>query len=445
MITDKKFYFITGNHPGLSTNTLSNSQIIAADKTLSVVPATNIIAGIPNIRWTRGLRLSAFGTPAIEDVPNYVNHNGNVYVCLSTNDKNLLNYTNFSAYAPTHTNGMVRYDDGFLFLYLFSITSNVNKFIGSHIPVPGWDALKTLVDTTEATESLCESGTTGSCVFYQKPVDFDDEYTASILSPLTISGVSCEACSSLAVEITRTNRLLVRFFPTGTSTPSTIDVENYATKLDSLITSKTINSKLNFQAKAYVTAKTSGISAGGILQTFIDKSTIDGVSASYSIIPGNTVLTFSGGGGTGCAGSFITTANANGTLNITGISVSGGSGYLTPPTIGISADISVEQRDTILNNLLVINSIPSNTFSNISSIFDVPSSASVGYQKSINIIHFDLDTQTVDNNFYGLISTAANTKSTNAQDLLPNIVRVFPVSAKNTTNTQRYSINFISP
>ena len=447
------YYLITGhnaNAPGSSY--LTYDQVLnSSNVTANLIPKNNISFAIPNPgNWVKG---KAFSSYTEENNSNsYTLYNNNVYLCISNNTNNVENVSNSSNYAPSHTLGYKKYGDGHTWLYLCKITSSVSSLISAKfIPAPSVYELKNLIYNQESDTIIC-NGSTGTCAIYLH----DSGSTASLIfSDIT----GCTTCSDIAKETTKTDLLTTKFFEPNDTIPSTISLFDWTTSLENAIESGKINAKLNFLAYNYLGAKNSGISSGAILGATINLSAInaqqilDGATNSYlNISSSESSMSVTGGtaggtgsqGGTGAKIEFITSIAGTTYSKIIGINLTQtGKGYISGATVLLPNISSSAKRQALINNIELIKTPPSLTFTKINSIFDVASQNSIGEDRVVNIINTTPDAAT-SLNFYGIVKTdqVHGIKST-INNLCPAKLRIYPLTSHGSiANKELINIKF---
>jgi len=128
-------FFIGGSQEETSTNLNTENRRYEVFKDASVISKiqpshVNVVA--PNIVWTKQI-YQRWKSDTIISGNYYVTNNNNVYLILSNDEFNRKNYDAkiFTSIPPTHTSGVMTYDDGYSYLYLYTITAtdkaNVNS------------------------------------------------------------------------------------------------------------------------------------------------------------------------------------------------------------------------------------------------------------------------------------------------------------------------------
>ncbi|MBM4223923.1 MAG: hypothetical protein FJ167_03855 [Gammaproteobacteria bacterium] len=430
-----KYFLITGYTAGATGNYLTYDQVInSSNLQLFSIPSYDVSIGIARKNWTKGSKFTPWSKN--NSVNSYVFYNDKVYLCVSNNEKNIVNLPNSSNIPPTHTSGKVKYSDGYVWLYLYTISANVINMVNSvTIPAPSSYGLKKLVIGRETDDVNCgtTAGATGICALY---LTDDSKTTANLIYS---SGVSCESCKNTAEETTKTDLLTTVFYPQGSTLSSTISIKTPQEFLEFYISTEKINSKLNFEARCYVEAKSSGISAGAILGAFINLNTITGVSAAYlNLTASELPITVTGGGGTAASIEFIT-VNNSGLNQITGIRLtSGGTNYTTEQTqVSLSGIADSTKRNTIQSAISLSGTAKSLTFTNINSIFDAASTNSIGTDGVLKIINSRIDAHSPNTNYYALIEADPYTNET-IQELCPSVLKIYSFTSSGLTFGREY-------
>jgi len=434
-----KYFLITGYNSSATGNYLSHNQVTSSSNLqLFNIPSYDIGLGILRKNWIKGSKFNAW----LKNNSNnsYVLHKDKVYLCVSNNQKNILNFTNSSSIPPTHSSGKLKYPDGYEWLYLYSINGLAANMINStHIPAPSSYKLKKLVIDREIDDISCgvTAGISGTCALYLTD-------NSKITANLIYSDISsCESCKNTAEETTKTDLLTTVFYPQGTTAPNSISINTIQESLESNIAKEKINSKLNFEAKCYTEAKLSGISAGAILSAFIDLNAISGVSGNYLNLTDSELPITVNGGGTGASVELIV-QNNSGANQIIGIVLkSGGSNYILEQlSVNLPGISDSTKRNTIESAITLSGTAKSLTFTNINSIFDVASTNSIGTDQIIKIINCRIDAHSNNRNYYGLVEADSYTTET-ITDLCPSVLRIYPyVSSGSTFGREYLNITF---
>jgi len=435
-----KYFLIKGNHtPGITSSHLSYYEVInSSNISIINISAKNIKLGIKNIPWIKGSSYTPYSQDNFDN--SYVFYNQKVYLCLSNNDLNIKNITNSSTFAPTHNLGKITYPDGYTWLYLYSITSDVLGFLNSKtIPAPSNYMLSSILNSLETDNINCEEGITGICALY---ITDSTKENANLIYQ---QGISCGVCKEIAEETSKTDLLTTIFYKQGQEILSSIEIKSKQENINELIDSKKINPNLDFEFKTFNDAKLSGISNGCILSASIDLEQIRGVSLSYLFLSQNeNNITVTGGIG---ASISFKTISENNKLKIIGINLlNGGKNYTTNTTeIFLPGITDTQKRDTIKNSIKLQKSTPSLVFNEINSIFDVASSNSLGKINSNKIINCQLDAYDPQVNYYGIIQADSNTEET-IYKLCPSSLKVYPFSSIGVTSGTEYlNINLNEP
>ena len=343
-----KYFLITGYNANATGDYLTHTQILnSSNLKLFEIPSYNVGIGIIRKNWSKGLNYTPWSKNNSSN--SYTFYNNRVYLCLSNNEKNISNIPNSSTIPPTHTSGKVKYGDGYVWLYLYSISANVENMVNTNtIPAPSFYGLKQLIINRETDDIDCgiTAGLTGICAIYLT----DDSKTNANL--IYYSGVSCESCKNTAEETTKTDLLTTIFYSKGITTSNSISIKTPQDSLEYYISTGKINPKLNFEARSYTEAKSSGISAGAILSASINLGYISGISSTYLNLSDTELPITITGDGYGGSMSFITVNNA-GSNQITGINlISGGRDYISDNVeLLLNGITNSDKRNTIKSSI----------------------------------------------------------------------------------------------
>jgi hypothetical protein len=437
-----KYFLIKGNHTsGITTQSYLTYEEVITSSNISIVPLSikDIKLGIKNIPWIKGSKYLPYSKDNSSN--SYVMYDQRVYLCLSNNDLNKSNTPNNSKFPPHHNIGKFSYPDGYTWLYLYSITSDVLGFLNSNtIPVPSNYMLNRMVNFLETDSILCTNGNTGTCAIY---LTDSSKKNANLIYQ---QGISCEVCKNIAEETTKTDLLTTDFYEQEQVSAS-ISIKSKQQILNEFIDSNLIIPNLNFEAKTFYNAKLSGISNGAILNAMIDIQQLEGLSLSYSLLTNDeNIISFTGGNGTGAVISFNTIPENN-KLKIIGIKLSsGGMNYSSVfSEIYLPGITNSEKRDAIKNSIKLEIPPRSLVFTDINSIFDVGSENSLGKTNINKIINCQIDAYDPAINYYGLIEADSNIEET-VYELCPSLLRIYPFSSTGTISEREYlNLNFNQP
>lgn len=435
-----KYFIITGFIDPFPASGYSNYTDVLNSENLKIfkIPSHNIGLGIPRKNWIKGTSYIPYSLQNETDISrSYILYNNKVYLCLNNNDNNLKDIINSSNYPPTHSSGILKYPDGYSWLFLYKITANVENMINSStIPAPSTYGLKQLVINRETDDIECglTGGITGNCAIYLT----DSSKTSASL--IYQSGLSCSVCLNMAEETTKTDLLTTIFYPIGITASSSIEIKSPKNLLEQQIQLKKIDPSLNFEANCYESSKISGLTGGSILSAQFNMQSVYNENPDY-LIMGNTLgnITITQSGATGALVEFIKIPVSPTTYQIIGIRViSPGEGYYNP-TLTISPPSTAQT--TALGASIVINTDSSRslTFPGVHSIFDVASVNSVAEKNTTRIINAQIDAHSIDNasNFYALIEADSYTEET-PEALVPSYLQLYEYTSTGLTFGREY-------
>lgn len=103
---------------------------------------------VPDIKWVRGKIYGKWNTNKKPDSTYYVSYNNNVYLILGNSILNTKSGNGKTPVSipPTHTQGVVTYDDGYTYLFLYTITATDRGNVNSS----GWITVPDKVLTSHA-------------------------------------------------------------------------------------------------------------------------------------------------------------------------------------------------------------------------------------------------------------------------------------------------------
>ena len=408
---------------GIAATSYTNSEIQAFDQngvTLTPVPEGDVIDGILTNPWTKGVLPIPYGSG---DVANsYVSSGLNVYLNLGTNSYNDISKNDASSYEPTHSSGIHTYEDGHTWLLLYSIPANMTKFLGTYMPVAGFDILVDAVIDFET--APLSSNATVNCSFYQDNV---------LHSNMITTNSKCNEIKKALYNDT----FDVKISSFGNTPPVGITTGEYNARFLELYNTNQIP-RTHFAKPIYDNAITSGLSSGSIISAYIDINSIANTSVSPDITIGIT-----GQSGTDGALSFL--MNLGTTLaDIIGIQIDGhGTSYAAPVELYISGSISEAQANDILDNIQLVVSGRSRYGFDLCDVFDAEHSL-FGAPMVTIVNTQSLATSTL--RFSSVIPSSGTVKL----ESIPTVVTGKSITTKSSQNTksegtQKYNTNTSYP
>lgn len=329
----------------------------------------DVVGVIPNVSWRQSVVYTPWNSSSTNTGSFYVHNktNGIVYLCLSDNTKNRkdLRGKSASTFAPSHTYGVQRYDDGYEWLALYKITPSLSRFVTtSWMPVISLNDFEFDTTITKYSQVLTfcggETGACGNCGVYfkqnsQLPASAatNDTYLAGDLYT-TLSNTFCFDCFTM---FDNDDNFISIFY--GSDTPdTTITINDKLDEVGEYVTSNQLASSSPYY-QLYQMAINSP-DDGALLSCFIDLSQF--TESQLTITESNPELTISTATGTDANIRLTTYINSSGSNVVNGIEIiNRGSGYY---------DAELSLSSSIFPNLdvdLIIASIELN-FDKIDSI-----------------------------------------------------------------------------
>lgn len=195
---------------------------ISGDSSTNFNPETNsvfgkriaeyekIFIGKNNI-WQSGKKYNQWSPDVAENYYVLNDNNNVVYLCVSNNINNLINYdTNVSSVLPTHTTPTINQSsDGYSWIPLFRVNfTQLQHISNTDLPIPKIQLTQIYGTFEEKYSSLCSSGTTsfGSCCLYFKENTKDEilniVYEKGELTNETILS-TCYECQKMSETLNR--------------------------------------------------------------------------------------------------------------------------------------------------------------------------------------------------------------------------------------------------
>lgn len=361
-------YLLLGNtDSSLNTDTTDAFKTGWRDAQVSYkVTKNDVIGVVPNNSWNRSSFYSSWKSNLSSSVTNfyvYVPETGIVYLCISNNPYNRddLSGDYVSTYKPVHQYGIVKYDDGYSWLSLYKITSDLYRFVNSSwIPVISFDNLDLTNETNQYRRAVtfCDTNETndvGNCGIYfntdtRIPIT-DSTYETYSKGDLftTLSNVTCNDCFWL-FEGKNDNYTSVFY---GLSSPeSSITISDTITEVESYINSNKISPNSAYY-KLYDYYMQNGLLDGSVISATIDLSSLS--TANKVVTQENPLVTINSGSGTGAVLRLTTYINSSGNYEINGIEVvEPGEGY-NDYNLDIDSGILSGVSESTLLSLITVN------------------------------------------------------------------------------------------
>ena len=291
------------------------------------------IGVIPNVTWSGG-NLYKEWSSKVENTGNYYawnKNNGIVYLCISNNANNRkdLSLTSVSTQIPNHSAGIQKYSDGYSWLPLYKITSDLTRFVSTNwIPVISFDDYRTNdVSRYSKAQSFCTNNqsASGYCGVYAKntiqiPSGFSTftDYQAGDL--IASFETTCKNCFYLYENDDR----FVSVF-SSTEPSSTISIKTKFDEIGDLVSRSGISKSSPYYALYQIA--NNGLEDGAIVSAFLDLTSFNQDNlVCYRANPEITITSNSGSSG---RIRFTTYVNIDGENIINGVEIlESGSGYI---------------------------------------------------------------------------------------------------------------------
>ena len=269
--------------------------------------------------------------------------NGVIYLCVSSNSLNRIDYfgNSNSTYTPSFEDVIEKsYPDGYTWRRLYKLDTNSRRFLTDNL-MPVNDAIKdyeefpTVVGLQALTKYVCVNGgdEVGSCGLYPRIKQYvpeDGTYIAAGYLWEKITDVPCYRCYDMAQRLDMEHRF-VAGAGSSIEVPASISLETNLDKINAAQLNPNSNEKVQAELVTSSSAKD-----GEILSMFINLLNLSFTDKQVTVENPEVIITSATG--TGASVRLITYRDINGNIVVDGIElVSGGSGYydyaLTIPSI----------------------------------------------------------------------------------------------------------------
>lgn len=410
-VKNQVFFFFGKTSTTRNDDTAEASIDVWKNSDLSYkVARKDSIAVVPNVTWSAG-NLYKEWSSKITNTGNYYawnRTNGIVYLCISNNGLNRkdLSLTSVSTQIPNHANGIRKYSDGYSWLPLYKITSDLTRFVSTTwIPVISFDDYRTN-DTSRYSraQSFCSNNQSanGYCGVYAKQalqipsgVSTFTNYSAGDL--VASFETTCSNCYYLYENDDR----FVSVF--GGSTPAaTITVKSKFDEIGDLISRGGISRTSPYYALYQIA--NNGLDDGAIVSAFLD---LTGFTQSNLVSTrANPEITITSNSGSNGRIRFTTYVNLDGENIINGVEIiANGSDYidyaltidssLFPYLSGAQVTALLAAIDINLDTIDGLNFDPVTALSSENIMFDI--------RIETNILKRDGIPVPEEINFYGIV------------------------------------------
>lgn len=364
-----KWHFYLGGDPVLRPDDNPNAFDWGTDVNLLYRIKENDVNFVTNrLDWQFGIIATPWSPNTLIDSNTlYYNKINNIaYLCISDNEFNRsdikIRGKNISRYAPSHTNGLMKYEDGYTWYALFVVDpGKLDIITTSKIPVMSIDDFVTDVTNTSLVQKYsqsCGAGYTaeGTCCLYNKSVSKDGlgiTYDKGSLSYVKLTS-NCYRCSELAQKLNceyifKSGITAFAPYPTCAPCDCSIEITNKISEIEKNLGN--LNPSGFFR---HVYANYQGWEdPSEILSVFVN---LEHVPESELIVKNpNPQIVFDSITGTDGLAEFITEQVDNETYKIIGIRlITRGKNYKN----GDAIPRIVDMENSILNNYIEVNVAP---------------------------------------------------------------------------------------
>ena len=281
--TNNQLFFLFGNTP-TTTDSNTDEQAIDVWKNSSMsyrVARKDSIAVVPTVYWSSGNAYTTWSAKQQNTGQYYAwnKTNGIVYLCIGNNDLNRLDLegTINSVEVPSHAYGLKKYSDGYTWLSLYKITSDLLRFVSSTwMPVISFDDYRTTDNSRYSkAQSFCNNNQSqqGYCGVYTKSGTQIPDGTSSFETYVAGSLISTveSTCSDCYYLFENDDRFISQF---STSTPaSSIIIKDKFDEIAELVANNAISPSSPYYALYNISAN--GLPDGAIISAIIDLSNFD--------------------------------------------------------------------------------------------------------------------------------------------------------------------------
>lgn len=365
----QKWHFYLGGDPVLRESVNENAFDWGTDvNVLYRVRENDVNFVTDRVDWKSGIAATPWNPNSNTDTNIlFFNPTNNIaYLCVSDNQLNRSDSTirgrKISRYAPSHSNGIKTYEDGYTWYALFIVDpGKIDLITSSKIPVMSIDDFSTDITNTSLVQKYsqtCGSGYTGigTCCLYNKDSYKDGlgiTYDKGSLSYVKVT-TECYKCNELA-QILNCEYIfksgITSFSPYPTCAPCDCSIE-IVDKISQIQNNLENLNPSGFYRHIYKNYE-DWQDPSEILSVFIN---LDGLSDSQkTILIENPTVTFDSITGTDGLAQLITDNLGNGSYRVKGIQIlSHGKNYKNGDAIPKITGL----ENSILNKLIEVNVAP---------------------------------------------------------------------------------------
>lgn len=402
--TKNQLFFLFGHMPVPSASNTSQSAIDSwKNSEMSYkVGRKDSIAVVPTNTWKSGYIYDYWKSKDINTSNYYALNKTNniVYLCVSNNSLNRkdLSLGTISTQIPTHEYGIQKYDDGYSWLALYRITTDMNRFLNSTwMPVISFDDYRqTNVSKYSSAEKFCSNSQSSNvyCGIYFKQntqieTTFGTFTTYEKGQLYNTIRIQCQKCYYLFENDDR-----YETFPYATSSEvkNSITIKDKFDQIEELVLTNQISTSSPYYS-LYQMSK-NGLEDGAIVSAFVDLSSF---SDDLLVVDRpNPEITISSSSGSEAKLIFTTHINVDGENIINGLSlISNGKNYKNPilsidysyfPYMtSTQVDSLISSIELNVDNLDGLNFDPVSALSSENIMFDIRIETNVLKQQNVQI------------------------------------------------------------
>lgn len=402
--TKNQLFFLFGHMPTPSTSNTSQSAIDSwKNSEMSYkVGRRDSIAVVPTNVWKSGYVYDYWKSKQVNTGNYYALNKTNniVYLCVSNNSLNRkdLSMSSASTQIPNHEYGIQKYTDGYSWVALYRITTDMNRFLNnSWMPVISFDDYRqTDVSKYNSAEKFCpgSQASTIYCGIYFKEnsqieTTFGNFTTYQKGTLYTSIRTECQKCYYLFENDDRYETVA---YETLAGVLTSITIKDKFDQIEELVSTNQISTSSPYYS-LYQMSK-NGLEDGAIVSALIDLSAFD--ASGLVVDTPNPEITITSSSGSGAKLIFTTYVNLDGENIINGVSLlENGKNYknpvlsinysIFPYLTSTQVDELISSIEVNVDNLDGLNFDPVSALSAENIMFDVRIETNVLKQQSLSI------------------------------------------------------------
>jgi hypothetical protein len=402
--TKNQLFFLFGHMPTPSTSNTSQSAIDSwKNSEMSYkVGRRDSIAVVPANIWKSGYVYDYWKSKQINTGNYYALNKTNniVYLCISNNslDRKDLSMSSASTQIPNHEYGIKKYKDGYSWLALYRITTDMNRFLNNTwMPVISFDDYRqTNISKYNSAEKFCpqSQASTVYCGIYFKE-NTQIETTSGTFTTYekgtlyTSIRTECQKCYYLFENDDRYETLA---YVSSTDVLNSITIKDKFDQIEELVSTNQISTSSPYYS-LYQMSK-NGLEDGAIVSAMLDLTGFD--TANLVVDTPNPEITVSSSSGSGAKLIFTTYVNLDGENIINGVSlITNGRNYknpvlsinysIFPYLTSTQVDELISSIEVNVDNLDGLNFDPISALSAENIMFDIRVETNVLKQQNLSI------------------------------------------------------------